>query len=76
MMQHRLINAQPLAHVLFQQHPLVGMRLLFPVVETAQMLLVGTAQILAVSPEEAPHALGRYWVGVQPFFKKSANSTE
>ena len=29
--------------------------LLFPVVKAAQMLLVGTAEILAVCPEEAPH---------------------
>ena len=70
-MQHRLIDAQPFTHVLFQQHPLASMELLFPVVEAAQVLLVGTAQVLAVSPEEAPHALGRHWVGVQPFFLRS-----
>ncbi len=66
--QHRLVDAQTLAHVLFQEHPIVGMILLFPIVKAAQMLLIGTAQILAVSPEEAPHALGRHRVGVQPFF--------
>ena len=71
MVQHRLVDAQALTHVLLQQHPLVGMLLLLPVAKAAQMLLVGTAEVLPVSPEEAPHALGRHWVGVQPFFLRN-----
>jgi len=70
-LQCRLVNAQPFAHVLLQQHPFVGMLSLLPVLKAAQVLLVDAAQILAVSPEEAPHALGRYWEGVQPFFLRS-----
>ena len=71
MVQHRLVYAQVLAHVLIQKHPVVGMPLLLPVFETAQMLLVGTAEVLAVSPEEAPHALGRHREGIQPFFLRN-----
>ena len=52
------------------------MAFLLPVAKAAQMLLVGTAQILAVSPEEAPHALGRYRVGVQPFFLRSPQTPQ
>ena len=52
-------------------HPYIGMFLLLPVLKTAQVLLVGTSQVLAISLEEAPHALGRYRVGVQPFFLRS-----
>lgn len=67
-LQRCLVNTQALTHVFLQQHPFVGMSFLLPVPKAAQVLLVGAAQILAVSPEEAPHALGRYWEGVQPFF--------
>ena len=69
--QHRLVDTQALTHVLLLQHPLVGMFLLLPVVKAAQVLLVGTAKVLAVSPEEAPHALGRHRVGIQPFFLRN-----
>ena len=69
--KHRLVDAQALAHVLLQQHPLARMFLLLPVVIPAQVLLVGTTEVLTVTPEEAPHALGRHWVGVQPFFLRN-----
>ena len=41
--QHRLVDAQALAHVLFHEHPLVGMLLLLPAVKPAQVFLIGTA---------------------------------
>ena len=68
LVQHRLVYAQPLAHVPLQEHPLPGMRLLAPAAEVTQVFLVGPPEVFAVSPEEAPHALGRHWVGIQPFF--------
>lgn len=77
MVKHRLVYAQSLAHVLLLKHPLTGMLLLVPVRKATQMLLVGTPEVLPVSPEEAPHALGRHWEAHPTiFFKKSANSTE
>ena len=36
------------------------MRLLAPASEVAQVFLVGSPEVFAVSPEEAPHALGRH----------------
>ena len=74
--QHRLVDAQALAHVLPQQHPLTCMLLLVPVTIPAQVLLVGAAEVLTVSPEEAPHALGRHRVGVQPFFLRNPQTLQ
>ena len=76
MVKHRLVYAQSIAHILLLKHPLAGMLLLIPVRKAAQMLLVGTTEVLTVSPEEAPHALGRHWVGVQPFFLRNPQTLQ
>lgn len=53
-LQCRLVNAQPFAHVLLQQHPFVGMLSLLPVLKAAQVLLVDAAQILASVRKKRP----------------------
>ena len=75
LVQHRLVDAQPLAHVPLQQHPIPGMGLLLPFAEVAQMLLVHPPEVLPISPEEAPHASGRHWVGIQPFFLRTPRAS-
>lgn len=48
LVKHGLVNAQPFAYVLGMQHPVLCMAGLFPMTETAQVVLVSTLQVIAV----------------------------
>ena len=76
MVKHRLVYAQSLAHVLLLKHPLTGMLLLVPVRKATQMLLVGTPEVLPVSPEEAPPRIGPSLGSIQPFFLRNPQTLQ
>lgn len=48
LVKHGLVNAQPFAYVLRMQHPVLCMTGLFPITETAQMILVSMLQVIAI----------------------------
>lgn len=48
LVKHGLVNALPFAYVLRMLHPVLCMTGLFPITETAQMILVSTLQVIAI----------------------------
>ena len=49
---------------------------LAPSDKVAQVLLVRTLKVSAVTLEESPHAAGRYWVSIQPLLLKKQQTQQ
>ena|SRR5574344_2121883 len=67
-LMHAFVDAQVLTHVFRKQYPVAGMICLFPITETAEVLLVVLLQRVAVCLKVSLQRAGRYWVCIQIFF--------